>query len=298
MQKNKDVSLILFSSENYLTKFFGEYRLKKIGFDDIALLNEGGIYLVDFDNILLSTFKFGNVSAQCGKAAGEYISRAVDLLLKKSADAMVTAPINKEAFNRAGYHYPGHTEFLADLSGGDAPVMLMYSETFSVALVTIHIPLSDVAARLSIQKEFEVITKTDNFFKKHIKQSRIAVCGLNPHSSENGIFGDEEEQYIAPAVRKAQSRGIRVDGPFPADTLFYYAKQGKYDVVIAQYHDQGLIPFKLLHFNDGVNVTAGLPIIRTSPDHGTAFDIAGKNKADELSMLFSINAAYRFVQNG
>ena len=205
---------------------------------------------------------------------------------------MVTAPISKEALNRAGHHYPGHTELLAELAGTERVVMMLAGSRLRVTLVTIHEGLADVPGLVTFERVLETIRIThrdvDRYFRRH---PRLAVLALNPHCGEGGMFGDEEARVIGPAVDAARREGIDAVGPLSADTLFHFAVQGKYDAVVCMYHDQGLIPLKLLHFDDGVNVTLGLPIIRTSVDHGTAYDLAGTGRASAESMKAAIMMA-------
>jgi len=225
-------------------------------------------------------------AAACGNAAHAAIVEAVALVKQGRAAGIVTAPISKAHLVAAGHDYPGHTELLAHLSG-DVPVrMMMVGGALRVVLVTIHMALRDVPRKLTVDAVAETIAITVEALKDRfrIRRPRLAVTGLNPHAGEDGLFGDEDMRVIAPAVKRARRRGIDAVGPLAADGVFPYAERGDYDAVVAMYHDQGLAPFKLLHFADGVNCTLGLPFVRTSPDHGTAFDIAGSGKADARSM--------------
>ena len=221
-----------------------------------------------------------------------YITEAARLCITGEAAAMATAPINKEALNRAGHKYPGHTELLAELTGTGDFVMMLAGDRLRVTLVTIHEALKNVPQLVTFDKVLSTIRIThrdvDRYFRKN---PRIAVLALNPHCGEGGLFGDEEERVIKPAVEAARREGINCVGPLSADTLFHFAVEGGYDAVVCMYHDQGLIPLKLLHFEDGVNVTLGLPIIRTSVDHGTAYDLAGSGKASDASMAAAIRMA-------
>jgi 4-hydroxythreonine-4-phosphate dehydrogenase len=205
---------------------------------------------------------------------------------------MATAPINKAAMNMAGHFYPGHTELLAELTGAQEFVMMLAGERLRVALVTIHESISAVPQLLTTDKVLATIMTThrdvDRYFCPH---PRIAVLSLNPHAGEGGMFGDHEERIILPAISEARRMGVDATGPHSADTLFHFAARGDYDAVVCMYHDQGLIPLKLLHFDDGVNITLGLPIIRTSVDHGTAYDLAGKGVASATSMQAAILTA-------
>jgi 4-hydroxythreonine-4-phosphate dehydrogenase len=228
-----------------------------------------------------------------GKAMIDYIEHAVDLALRDEISAMVTCPINKTALKMAGSNYPGHTELVAERTGTKTYAMMMAGSKLRVVLVTIHIPLKNVPSALSIEKIMTVIELTDDSLKERfgIERPKIAVTGLNPHSGEQGMFGDEESRLIHPSVLRSRDMGIEVSGPYPSDTIFYQAMNRSFDAIVCMYHDQGLIPFKLIHFTDGVNTTLGLPIIRTSVDHGTAYDIAGQGIADPGSLIEAIKLA-------
>ena len=235
--------------------------------------------------------------AACGEAAYAAILGAVDLVQQGVADAVVTAPISKQHVTAAGHDIPGHTELLADLAGGAAVRMMLAGPKLRVVLVTTHLALADVPGALTTAGVDATIMITASALRSRFgcDRPRIAVTGLNPHAGEGGKFGDEEARLIAPAVRKAKRRGVDVVGPLAADSLFAEAASGGYGAVVCMYHDQGLGPFKLLHFADGVNVTLGLPFVRTSPDHGTAFDIAGRGLADPRSMAAALDLAARLV---
>ena len=241
-------------------------------------------------------FEPGVLSARAGRAAYDCIVRAVDDAKRGSVEAIATAPISKEALRLAGLRWTGHTDLLAHLTGVADVAMLFYSQALRVVLATIHIPLSAVPKALT-QHSLESIVglAAKELPRFGIVGPRIAVAGLNPHAGEHGMFGPEEVDVIAPAVAACRSRGIDVSGPYPGDSVFVRAVRGEFDVVVACYHDQGLIPVKLLAFNQAVNVTLGLPIIRTSVDHGTAFDIAGKGIADPASMIAAVNLAARLA---
>jgi 4-hydroxythreonine-4-phosphate dehydrogenase len=255
--------------------------------------------IIECSEFGLEDLKPSTLNRKAGQASLDYITTAVNSALKNEIDAIVTAPISKESTHLAGSKYPGHTEMLKDLSGSNQAVMMFEGNKFKVMLVTIHEALSNVPKLISKDRVLSTIKLTHdslvNLFK--IDAPKIVVCGLNPHAGESGAFGNEEIDHIIPAVEEARELGINVEGPLPADTLFYYANQGKWDAVVAMYHDQGLIPFKMVSFNDGVNITLGLPIIRTSPDHGTAFDIAWKGVADPSSMIAAIKVAAQFAIN-
>ncbi|MDL1970022.1 MAG: 4-hydroxythreonine-4-phosphate dehydrogenase PdxA [Candidatus Desulfofervidaceae bacterium] len=258
----------------------------------------GQVCLVPVSSLQEKDLVYGHPTPTVGKAAVEYIKMAVALTMDGKIQGMVTCPVNKAIINAAGIPFTGHTELLAKLTHTNRFAMLLVGERLKVALVTIHIALKDVSRIISQEKILDLIDLTHHFLKEKLRfsQPRLAVAGLNPHAGEGGLMGKEEIEIIAPAVKAAQTMGIEVKGPFPPDTVFYWAKEGYYDVVICMYHDQGLIPFKLLHFRDGVNVTMGLPIVRTSVDHGTAYDIAGKGIADENSLVAAIRLAAEMVR--
>lgn len=240
----------------------------------------------------------GKISKMAGELAYQRLSKAVSLWRSGQIQALVTAPVNKEAIVRAGHPFTGHTEFLTRETGSRETVMFFVSDPLKVALVTRHTPLKEVHRVLTRSLVEKTILITAESLKQYwgIASPRIAVCGLNPHAGEGGLFGDEEKNVIGPAVGKLKKEFGGVAGPLPGDSVFYHARRGRYDAVIAMYHDQGLAPFKLLAYDTGVNVTLGLPLIRTSPDHGTAFDIAGKNKADPSSMIEAILLAHQLSQ--
>ncbi len=239
----------------------------------------------------LSQFRVGKLSAACGRAALEYIRTATRLCLRGEADAMVTAPVNKEAVALSGEKFSGHTEFIAELCGVSESRMLLVNNRLRVVHVSTHVPLKK-ACDLDSGRILETIKLGRQALEwLGIERPRIAVCGLNPHAGENGIFGDEDAKQIAPAVQAARAAGFQCEGPFAADTIFLKALQGQYDLIVAMYHDQGHIPMKLLDFHNTVNLSLGLPIIRTSVDHGTGFDIAGKNQADPTSMKAAMKLA-------
>ena len=240
-----------------------------------------------------------------GKAMVTYILTAIEMALSQEAAGMVTGPISKASLNLAGYRYPGHTELLADRTGAAEVAMMLAGGKFRVVLATIHCALADVPGLLSIEALIRLFDLTCRALKRDfgISKPSLGVAALNPHASEGGLFGDEEKEVIIPAVLEARGRGLAVSGPFPADTLFWRHAQGEFDAICAMYHDQGLIPLKLLHFMDAVNVTLGLPIIRTSVDHGTAYDLAGEGSAHPGSLKAAIfmaaeMAARRFAKKG
>jgi 4-hydroxythreonine-4-phosphate dehydrogenase len=243
-----------------------------------------------------ASFKPGVLSAEAGRAAYEVICNAVRDALAGSVAGMATAPVNKAAFARAGLPWKGHTDLLGNLTGAGQVAMMFWSEPLKVVLTSVHVPLRDVSSvitRTLIDNVIELAHRELPRFD--IPSPRLAMAGLNPHAGEDGLMGDEEQRVLRPAVEAAQARGIAIDGPFPADTVFVRAVRGEFDAVIANYHDQGLIPVKLLAFGRAVNVTLGLPIIRTSVDHGTAFDIAGRGIADPSSMIEAVLLAARLA---
>jgi 4-hydroxythreonine-4-phosphate dehydrogenase len=245
-----------------------------------------------------SVFQPGRLSADAGRAAYDVIVRATGDAQAGVVDALATAPINKEAFRLAGLQWTGHTDLLAHLTGARRVAMMFESDALRVVLATVHLPLRKVPEALSREALEATIGLTADALPRFIKMPpRIAVAGLNPHSGEHGVLGDEEEHVHVPAIAACRTRGIDVAGPFPADTVFVRASRGEFDVVIACYHDQGLIPVKLLAFGEAVNVTLGLPIVRTSVDHGTAFDIAGKGVADPRSMIAAVRLAARLARS-
>ncbi len=278
------------------------YR-KKIGTATIFSSTEKAVkngrcpYLIDLKNVDRKNFRFGQTDASCGKAAIEYINKAVDLIKVGAADALVTAPISKEAINLAGFNWPGHTEYLAYLSDTKRFCMMLAGGPLRVVLATRHIALKDICKRLNSKEIYEAIALTYDLLKKQfrIKDPKIAVSALNPHAGEGGLFSDEEKRVILPAIKKAAGASIKVIGPLAADSLFYHAYRGAFDAEIVMYHDQGLIPLKMIARDSAVNITLGLPFVRTSPAHGTAFDIAGKNKANPSSMIEAIRMARRLV---
>jgi 4-hydroxythreonine-4-phosphate dehydrogenase len=243
-----------------------------------------------------AAFPLGIVSAEAGVAAYEAIRAAVRDAQAGVVQAIATAPVSKLAFARAALPWKGHTDLLAHLTGSRCVAMMFWSEPLKVVLATVHVALADVPRVLTRERLDEVITLAAADAPLFgYRRPRFALAGLNPHAGEQGLMGDEEERVLRPAVECARQRGIAIDGPFPADTVFVRAVRGEFDAVIACYHDQGLIPVKLLAFGRAVNVTLGLPIIRTSVDHGTAFDIAGKGRADPSSMIAATLLAARLA---
>jgi 4-hydroxythreonine-4-phosphate dehydrogenase len=257
-----------------------------------ARFEAGTIDCIDLD-LIPDDLPFGALSAVAGDAAYRYVKRAVELAKAGDVGAICTAPLNKEALHAGGHIYPGHTELLADLCGVPEVSMMLTAPGLRVIHVTVHIGLIDAIAKIEPGLVERTIARgRETLEKAGIADPRIGVCGINPHAGENGLFGHgEEESKIIPAVQRCRSRGWRVEGPLPADTLFYRAARGDFDLVVAMYHDQGHGPVKVLGIEAGVNITVGLPVVRTSVDHGTAFDIAGSGRADERSLLEALRQA-------
>ena len=243
----------------------------------------------------IGDFAFGRLDARCGVAAVEYVRTATEMCLSGEAAAMVTAPLNKEAVTLSGRTFSGHTEYIAGLCGAKESRMLLASERMATVHVTTHVPLRR-ACELDTGRILRTIELGDEAMKLlGYARARIAVCGLNPHAGEHGLFGEEDECFIRPAIEAARREGIEASGPHAGDTVFLQAARGGYDLVVAMYHDQGHIPMKLIDFEGTVNISLGIPIIRTSVDHGTAFDIAGRGKADPRSMKQAMRMAARMA---
>ena len=249
--------------------------------------------IMNISNLNIDCSSLFGPTIETGTAMQDYITQGIDLALSHRIAGLVTCPITKTALKLAGSQFHGHTELLANRTKTQNYAMMLSGKKLKVILVTIHIPLSQVSAILTCEDIIKKIKLTHTSLKKrfNVKMPRIAVAGLNPHAGESSMFGREEEDIIAPAVLYAKKKGINVSGPLPPDTVFYQAVSKKYDAVVCMYHDQGLIPFKLTHFKDGVNTTLGLPIIRTSVDHGTAYDIAWQGTADPSSLTEAIKMA-------
>jgi 4-hydroxythreonine-4-phosphate dehydrogenase len=264
---------------------------------DLARLDSPIIPIIMDTNCVNEPVKRGALSAASGRAAIAAIEACVRLCLAGKLDAMTTAPINKESLKLAGSSFPGHTEMLAALCGASQSLMCFFAGNLRVFLLTVHCSLADAIKAITTERVARAIELADHELRRFgIARPRIAVAGLNPHASEHGLFGSEEARQIEPAIEECRSKGIDVTGPFPADTLFLRAWKGEFDAVAACYHDQGLVAVKCLAFGHAVNVTLGLPIIRTSVDHGTAFDIAGKGVADHSSLVEAIKVAVGLVR--
>jgi 4-hydroxythreonine-4-phosphate dehydrogenase len=279
-----------------LKKLIEEMRLS-VTVRSIASLSDadtasGRLDVIDLKMVSLASHKWGTPDASSGRSVVEYIKKAVELAVKGEVAAIVTAPINKEIMNAAGHHYAGHTELLAELTNTKEYGMLFVGGGLRVILVTIHLALKDVARHITTGSVLKTLRLAHAAMRSFgVDAPRIGVAALNPHAGEGGLFGSEEWNEILPAVIKAREEGIHASDPLPADTLFYKARNNYFDIVVAMYHDQGLAPLKMLAFGNAVNVTVGLPIIRTSVDHGTAYDIAGKGCADPASLLGAIKLA-------
>ncbi len=235
----------------------------------------------------------GKISAACGRAGYIYIEKAIQAALAKKIDGVVTAPIHKESLNLSGVKFPGHTEIFAALTKAKRSCMMLYSDVLTVSMVTTHIGYAEVPKKISARRVLDVIELTADAMRCILRREpKLAICGLNPHAGEHGLFGNrEEENFIGPAVARARRNKISIEGPLPPDAAFTTGQRKKYDAIVTLYHDQGHIPFKMLAFDTGVNTTLGLPIVRTSVDHGTAFDIAWQGKADPTSLFSAIRVA-------
>ncbi|MBI4829105.1 MAG: 4-hydroxythreonine-4-phosphate dehydrogenase PdxA [Nitrospinae bacterium] len=256
----------------------------------------GGLRVINVLDFGMKRGEYGQVNRRCGAIAMRCLDAAMDAVTAGRHAALVTAPICKESVNLAGWKIPGHTEYLAARAGGIPVAMMLASEKLKVVVATTHIALRDVPRALDARKLTALILLVHRSVTAFgMKSPRIAVCGLNPHASDGGLFGDEERRIIAPAIAAARRRGVIVSGPHPADTMFTASARAKYDVALAMYHDQGLIPVKALSFGETVNVTLGLPYLRVSVDHGTAFDIAGKGIADARPMIHAVKTAARML---
>ncbi|HZG67795.1 MAG TPA: 4-hydroxythreonine-4-phosphate dehydrogenase PdxA, partial [Herpetosiphonaceae bacterium] len=260
-------------------------RLEQLGLRTVQIVNEAvfepaTVDVLDLHNADPRECPWGQITPAAGRAAVEYVLRGVDLALAGTVEAIVTAPLNKEAMQRAGFGWPGHTELLAERTGSGRVTMMLVNRELRVLHVSTHVSLHEAISRVTTTRVLEVVRLAEQGIRDlGIARPRIAVAGLNPHAGEHGLFGQEEIEIIGPAVEQARAAGLDVSGPLPPDTIFWRARRGEFDGVVAMYHDQGHIPMKLLGFDEGVNVSIGLPIIRTSVDHGTAFDIAGQGIA-------------------
>lgn len=255
-----------------------------------------GVTLIDIETDGVADTPAGEVSAAAGEAAYQYIVRAADMANAGDAGCIVTAPINKASLNAAGHQFDGHTGLLSHLAGGIKPHMLLTSPTLSTIHVSAHVSMADAIRRCTKENVLDVIRAGDGHFRRlGIAKPRIAVAGINPHCGEDGLFGEEDDREVAPAVAAARAEGIDATGPLSGDTVFARANRGEFDLVVAQYHDQGHATVKLIAFDTAINVTVGLPFDRCSVDHGTAFDIAWTGKADHTNMLAAINYGRRLA---
>jgi 4-hydroxythreonine-4-phosphate dehydrogenase len=270
----------------------------KLEKSSLAIIRNSALSVLDVGDGIWADVQYGKPTKASGKSAGVAIENAVDLCVRKKVDAVVTAPVSKEALNLAGYTFPGQTEMIALLSRSQKVAMMLVSDKMRVGLVTTHVPVRSVPEYITREKIVEKTSVVHEALRKNfrIKKPVIAVLALNPHAGEGGVIGNEENEVIGPAVAELKSMHVDADGPFPADAFFGNQMHRKYDGVVAMYHDQGLIPLKMSSFGKAVNFSAGLNIIRTSPDHGTAYDIAGKGKANIFSMVEAIKLAVEFVK--
>ncbi|SFK74872.1 4-hydroxythreonine-4-phosphate dehydrogenase [Marinilactibacillus piezotolerans] len=280
--------------EYYSKKLENPYPLNIIESPEEFLPNQ--INIINAVDLSLSEFEIGTVSSKAGDAAYRYLEKAIDLAMEDRIGAIITGPLNKEALHKGGHYYDGHTEIFAELTGTSKYTMMLWSNLMAVVHVSTHVSLREACDRVKKDRVYDCIQLAQEaMINMGIESPKIAVAGLNPHSGESGLFGTEDRDEIAPAIEQSVKEGLNVSGPLPPDTVFLQASKGKYDVVVAMYHDQGHIPMKLLAFDSGVNVTLGLPIIRTSVDHGTAFDIAGKGLANEESILAALDVSTRLI---
>ena len=300
-QLNDECQLMVFGDANVLwrcAKVTGLVAPKRVlGVQD-SIASYSGPCVIDLGCMPdAQQLVVGEVSAASGRASFDYIEAAIAAALAGQVDAVTTAPINKEAFRAAGIHYPGHTEIFAERAASDRWCMMQFSEEITCTFVTVHVGYSEVPKLLTVQRVLETIELTaESLSLIHDRNPRLVVCGLNPHAGEHGLFGDrEEERIITPAIEQARSRGLLVEGPLPPDTAFLPAKRRTTDGFVCMYHDQGHIPLKALAFDSAVNTTLGLKVIRTSVDHGTAYDIAWKGTANCSSLFAAIRLAIRLV---
>ena len=285
--------LIIGDGSLFKSKYKAIHSLSEIDFTNSNVL------LFDLENLTPKKVSFGAVSAAYGRASIEYISRAVSIIKKKRGDLLVTAPIHKHAAELSGFRFPGHTEYLAHLTKAKGYAMMLTGGPLKVILATTHLPIKDIPKKLKKKRIVDILTLANKSFKSdfRIKNPKIAVCGLNPHAGEDGLLGNEEKNIIAPAIKEAKRKKINATGPYPADAIFYDLYKRAYDAVVCMYHDQGLVALKMIARDTSVNITLGLPIIRTSPGHGTALNIAGKNKASCESMKEAIKTAVFMHKN-
>jgi 4-hydroxythreonine-4-phosphate dehydrogenase len=296
-----DCTPVIYGSNKVLSYHKKNLHLRDFNYQTVNSAEEAKGKKISVINIWKDELNFdlGQPTESSGKYAFDSLESATQDLASGKIDVLVTAPISKEAMGKTTFQFPGHTEYLADLSGEEEALMMMVSPTLRVGLVTSHIALKDVNTTITKEKVVKKIKALNNSLKKDfgIRKPKIAVFGLNPHAGENGKMGSEEQEIINPAINEAKSEGIMAFGPYPADGFFGSGNKAQFDAILAMYHDQGLAAFKALSFDEGVNFTAGLPIVRTSPDHGTAYDIAGQNKASGTSMRNAIYLAVDVYRN-
>ncbi|MFD2521355.1 4-hydroxythreonine-4-phosphate dehydrogenase PdxA [Emticicia soli] len=299
---NKICTPVIYGSGKIVNRYRQQLDLKDWQFftiQKIEQINHKQVNVINCVNDQNIEVQPGKITPEAGKLAFEALKRAVADLKAGKIDALVTAPINKHNIQSEEFNFPGHTEYLAKEFESDNELMFMVSEDIKIGVVTGHLPLDQVKTKLTKELIIKKIEQIHTSLKRDfgIQKPKIAVLGLNPHAGENGLLGNEEKEIIQPALNEIKKKGTLVFGPFPADGFFGTASWKQYDAVLAMYHDQGLMPFKMLAFENGVNFTAGLPKVRTSPDHGTAYDIAGKNIADESSMIHAIYTAIDVAKN-
>ncbi len=298
---NRQCRPIVIGDANYLVatakQFTPTLSIRAITSINQAEYDSNSLLVLDLNNVKSYSLT-PKASATGGQAAVEYIRKAVDLAMAHQVEAITTAPINKESIHLAGFPYPGHTEMLADFTGGNDVALMLAGKKLRVVLTTTHVPLHAVGELITTERVAKTLRLTHQWLSQYVTEApKIAVTGLNPHCGDGGIFGDEEKTAILPAIEQLQQEGINVPGPFSADALFARTPSGEYDAVVTMYHDQGMIPVKMESQGNAVNVTLGLPIIRTSVDHGTAFDIAGQGLASPDSLKISLRFAARMAQS-
>lgn len=300
LEKLGNFKIVLIGSLKVFEKF-NKNRLPLVVVDEFnrEFQFKKGVPVISIPGLTGSDFIPAKPTEKGSAVVIKSIEKAVQLALKGEIDAFTTAPVNKAALKDAGFSHPGHTEFIQKLANSGNVVMMLAGKKLKVALATTHCAYSKVPELLNVDSLCRVIDITYKSLIADfgINLPKLAVAGLNPHAGEEGIFGREEIEIISPAVKMCRGRGMNVSGPFPPDTVYYNAARGSFDAVISMYHDQGLIPLKLIHFDDGVNVSLGLPVVRTSPDHGVAYDIAHKGVASEKSMLSAVKLADRIAKN-
>lgn len=276
-------------------------RFKRVSNDPATLrgeAEEGALNLVHFDNINMDSFQYGVVQAMCGQAAFDYIKTSVELCMAGAADAVATTTINKEALKAAGAPFIGHTEIFAALTNTRDPLTMFQVHNLRVFFLSRHVSMRDACALVEKNRLLDYMRRSLEALKQlGLNDPSLVVAGLNPHCGEHGLFGDEEDREIVPAVEEAQAAGLKVFGPKPADSVFHFAMQGAWDAVLSTYHDQGHIATKMVDFHRTISLTLGMPILRTSVDHGTAFDIAGSGKVSAVSMVEAIRIAAEYAAN-